>query len=141
MPHVERRVGFTGTREGMTDDQRDQFTRMIIDRNPAEFHHGDCIGADAEAHAIVRECIPRCEIVTHPPENPEYRAWCKGDREMEPAPYLVRNRHIVDAVDEMLAAPYETHTRHGGTWSTVRYASRRAVPCLTIVPDGSTSVR
>lgn len=138
MPHVERRVGFTGTREGMTDEQRDQFTRMVIARNPAEFHHGDCIGADAEAHAIVREYLPRCTIEIHPPTDPTLRAWCKGDRERAPEPYLDRNRHIVDAVDELLAVPYEARMqRRSGTWATVRYAKGRTVPCLTIDPAGN----
>lgn len=134
----ETRVGFTGTRECMTPEQQEELRNLLTARNPTEFHHGDCIGADAEAHAIVRRWLPDCTIMIHPPADPSLRAWCKGDGEFEAAPYLDRNKRIVDSVHELLAAPHEAKMqRRGGTWSTVRYANRKETPCLVITPAGN----
>jgi hypothetical protein len=48
-------IGFTGTRYGMTPDQRSAIARLIAETaGPEPFfaHHGDCIGADAEFHEL-----------------------------------------------------------------------------------------
>lgn len=46
------KIGFTGTRQGMTPAQRLKATHWLAKLSATEFHHGDCMGADAEAHAI-----------------------------------------------------------------------------------------
>lgn len=90
-------VGFTGTRHGMTDAQKVTLETMLIQLGGAEFHHGDCIGADSEAHDIAMEC-GYCPII-HPPTNPALRAWRKVPAHlMRPERlYMTRNRNIVDA--------------------------------------------
>lgn len=46
------RLGFTGTRRGMTDAQK---TRVAQESAPfAEVHHGDCVGADADRPEAAR---------------------------------------------------------------------------------------
>ena len=44
-------VGFTGTQSGMTDKQKKELKTLLL-AVATELHHGDCIGADREAHDI-----------------------------------------------------------------------------------------
>ncbi len=49
------KVGFSGTRQGMTGAQRHAFYEWICS-NPVDlFAHGDCIGADDDAANILYE--------------------------------------------------------------------------------------
>jgi hypothetical protein len=60
-------MGFTGSCEGMTDRQKETFRQVLAKYGPTEFHHGDCRGADAEAHAIVKSCCVKARLIIHPP--------------------------------------------------------------------------
>lgn len=132
-------VGFTGTREGMTSDQRravrDILARLVTFRVA---HHGDCIGADAEFHEAARLLYA---IHIHPPADDRKRAFCKlrpGDTVTRPKPFLDRNRDIVHASLRMVAGPKEkVEQLHSGTWSTIRYTRRVGVPLAICWPDGT----
>ena len=132
-------VGFTGTRRGMNEKQK-KLLRSFLERlkwhcKAREFHHGDCVGADEEAHEIARESS--YYIVVHPPINPILRAFCEGNEVLDPKPYLVRNRDIVDSSDVLIACPYqEKEVLRSGTWATVRYARKRHKPIIIIFPSG-----
>ena len=91
------KIGFTGTRHGMTEAQRGSLRSLLGDAG--EFHHGDCIGADAQAHDIARDL--GLEVVVHPPKVDTMRAWktSDSDRIREPKPFLARNRDIVRETD------------------------------------------
>jgi len=135
-------AGFTGTRGGMTAAQKASFTRLMELLRPAmvAFHHGDCVGADAEADAIVRAADSRVVIVIHPPSNQHYQAFCErgGDVVQPPAGYLERNHRIVDACDLLIACPRTaTEEVRSGTWATVRYALKLNKRVLIVFPDGS----
>lgn len=144
------KVGFTGTQKGMSKEQRralaQTFKELYIDNDFDEFHHGDCIGADEEAHDLVRELfcgdalVPNgnVEIIIHPPIVYSKRACCDGDDILEPKPYLERNHGIVDATEMLIACPkeYEEQLR-SGTWATVRYARKRGKWIVVVFPDGT----
>lgn len=126
------KVGFTGTREGMSDHQKCEF--LIAIKGATEFHHGDCIGADEEADALART-IKGIQIVIHPPDDPKYRAYCakSGDIVWEPLPYLERNQDIVDETERLIGAPKNNWEElRSGTWSTVRYARKQGKPILIL---------
>lgn len=127
-----RRVGFTGTRKGMTPQQKDTLRTLLLPSD--EFHHGDCIGADAEAHAIAREvgCSP---IVIHPTYLERWRAYCSGDLVMEPQSPLTRNHIIVYLTDLLIAAPAtKKEILRSGTWATIRYARKGKKAVVILEP-------
>lgn len=129
-------VGFTGTQNGMTDHQKEEFRRLILRLNPIEFHHGDCIGADADAHIMVMLLFDLdCPIIIHPPSNPSKRANLSGGVLLPEKPYLARNRDIVDSSEILVATPATTEEQvRSGTWSTIRYAQRTGKKVHTIYP-------
>lgn len=135
-----KRIGFTGTQRGMTSSQAGYLNmdiRSLVNGEMIEFHHGDCVGADAQAHDIVRDIPADFYIVIHPPEFRAKRAFCKGDEILDELPYLTRNKYIVEQTELLYACPGESEeVIRSGTWSTIRYARKLSVPITIIYPDG-----
>jgi len=132
------KVGFTGTISGMSEAQRAQVIAWLKELGAAQLHHGDCTGADADAHAIARSL--GLEVIVHPPTNDKARAFCKGAAaEREPKDYLRRNKAIIDETDVLVATPYGPEQRRSGTWATIRYARKRGRACYLVMRDGTVS--
>lgn len=131
------KIGFTGTQQGMTDAQKDRVIKYLNSNEKAqEFHHGDCIGADAQACAIADDL--NLHIVCHPPLIADKRAFTKYHEIREPLDYLARNKAIVHETELILATPKEhNEVIRSGTWSTIRYARKIGRPLIVIFPDGS----
>lgn len=128
-------AGFTGTQDGMTNEQQQVLTKLMMSEGVTEFHHGDCIGSDAEAHQIAK--IINAFTVGHPPINPAKRAFCTVDKLLPEKDYLDRNKDIVDAVRLMFATPKENKEKlRSGTWSTIRYAAKKNKRLFVIYPNG-----
>ena len=133
-----RRIGFTGTRKGMTKAQMKSLLKVLEKLKFREVHHGDCIGADKQFHNLIRLFFPKARIVIHPPNIPTYRAFCKGDIILPEKYYLDRNEDIVKSSDIIIACPKEfKEVKRSGTWSTVRCARRLGKSVIIIYPDGS----
>jgi hypothetical protein len=102
------------------------------------------IGVDAEAHAIVLSpgTARVTKLVIHPPGIEGKRAFCTGfDEIREPFPYLVRDHHIVDEVDLLVAVPKSAvEVVRSGTWATARYARKLRKLVIRLNPDGSVSL-
>lgn len=132
------RVGFTGSRYGMNDYQRQEVMRWLMSLNPnahrqrAVLNHGDCKGADAEAHQLAL-ALGYWKVI-HPPENSVNRAFCVGEEVRPVAEYLIRNIHIVDESDIMLATPKGVEEPRSGTWHAIRYTKRVGKPVVVILP-------
>lgn len=110
-------IGFTGTRKGMSDTQKRAFEfTMRLFQGVLVFHHGDCEGADKEAHRILKP-MTWVSIRKHPAgSNP-----------------LQRDREIVAAVSLLIAAPSGDLERlRSGTWATVRYARAKGIPIVML---------
>jgi len=139
------RIGFTGTRKGMTKKQSDVLRRILIgnlsDINTGinEFNHGNCIGADEEA-AIMAHELKYTVFAHHPMDvNKSSDNLVKiNDVNHEPKPYLERNRNIVKATDFIVATPStKEEVLRSGTWATIRYAKDKLKkPYYIIYPDG-----
>lgn len=112
------RIGFTGTRRGMSIRQLAQFRSFLSFIRVTEFHHGMAEGADLQAEmAILEELVDAFRVHRHPAGN-------------DP---LARNRVIVQKSDVLIAAPFENHEIvRSGTWATVRYAREAGIPVLML---------
>jgi len=152
------KIGFTGTKNGMDALQKESlvtlFNQAVQENDEVEFHHGDCIGADAQAARLMdlvrRNLIrvhgpnPSCrvKIVCHPgyppnhPEETKYRAFTTfNDEVRDPKPFIARDHDIVDETDKLIAAPVsKTEETRSGTWTTVRYARKKNKPYVAIYP-------
>lgn len=118
----------------MTPWQRDGIAALLAFAfTPgAEFHHGDCVGADHEAAKIAKGLGYR--IVGHP--GPYGETCGLNDFTHDRKPYFERNRDIVLACGEVYAAPetWQEELR-SGTWATVRYARNIGTFVQVVGPD------
>lgn len=129
-------IGFTGTQKGMSPRQKRELEALLWGLTSCgaqvELHHGDCIGADKEAHDIARQCHAIVHI--HPARASLKRAHCEGDVMYVEKENLARNRDIVDAGSLLVAAPDGKRERlRSGTWSTVRYARKTNKEVLILI--------
>ena len=147
------RLGFFGTQDGMTDEQKDTFLKLAKKVKAkygfVEFHHGDCIGADDDAHTLINENKLTDAIHIHPPRNEEIRAFLKDKPDnsrsikiklYDERPYIERNHDIVDVCEIMVAAPKEFKEQsESDTWATIRYSKMKKRRTITIYPDGKST--
>jgi hypothetical protein len=132
-----RIAGFTGTKQGMTEPQRETVWRLMHEHHVVEGHHGDCNGADVDFHRMLH--AKGALVHVHPPSNPKHRAFVKEYHTRQPPKdYLVRNRAIVDSAQFMIATPRGFHEElRSGTWAAIRYSERRDKEIYIVWPDGS----
>jgi hypothetical protein len=140
-------LGFTGSREGLTKPQHQALVGLLdafITEQAAttpdsvpQFHHGDCVGADAASGDAAHEAGYAIHI--HPPNIGTLRAYCSNRYPAtvyDAFPYLVRNKNIVDNTDILVATPNGPETTRSGTWSTIRYARKKSKEIWIVYPDG-----
>jgi hypothetical protein len=135
-------VGFTGTKIGMQPNQRlelAEYLSYLKNLGFTHFHHGGCIGADAQAAKIAKQF--GFIVVAHPghprdKNNTMYRAFTDfNDEVREVKPFLKRDRDIVDETEQMIATPAgRTEEVRSGTWTTVRYARKQFKAVHIIYP-------
>lgn len=138
-------IGFTGTRDGMTEAQEEAVKDLLLHLGATRLLHGACHGADRQAHRIAigmfRDLYPA---------RPEQLYWAEqhiapGDTihplpasDVKPNPEIWRNHKIVDRADVMIAAPASPiEILRSGTWATIRYAKQTEVKCYRCLPDGT----
>lgn len=149
----------TGTRRGMTAAQKTRFAeglKRCLDQDqqrnpdpakPEDFTtlvHGDCMGADADAHLIAYEM--GLDIWIYPGIDrfgcSPSRAFCGGDvdrvRLMPEGRYFPRNQDIVRKGRFLVGFPGKDHVEsHGsGTWHALHFARTIAKPMRIVWPDG-----
>jgi hypothetical protein len=62
-------AGFVGSTDGMSDEQIKSLETLLKQKDVKEFHHGDCLGSDYQAHCVALG-LQTILIATHPPEDP-----------------------------------------------------------------------
>lgn len=134
-------IGITGTRNGMTQNQKEVFIDVlehVIFLYPEieQFHHGQCIGVDVEA-AVICEDYFDLRIVSHPPIKNNLIGICTNHIVKPAAGYFERNRDIVLDSDLMFVIPFtEEKQDKGGTWYTFNYSLKLNKPTILILPSG-----
>lgn len=132
-------LGFTGTQRGLSAQQRailDAHFR-IAPEPPIFFHHGDCIGADSEAHDLFTSIWGHDHVIIHPPLNPKKRAFRVSPNVLAERDYRDRNRDIVLQCNILLACPIGEEELRSGTWMTVRIARKSNRSHVIIYPNGT----
>jgi hypothetical protein len=132
------KIGFTGTQTGITPLQFDLLVEVLQELHEVtEAHQGDCFGADREFSMIVDSIFGTGKIHRHPPEDNKKRAFTRCDVDYPVAPFLVRNKAIVDATELLIACPKgQSEELRSGTWATVRYARKQKGVIVILWPDG-----
>lgn len=134
-------IGFTGTQSGMTEIQKERLW-LLVSHRQFYFHHGDCIGADAEADGIVRRASGLYGVVMHPCDVEEKRAHCAPryphDVVREVKKPLVRDDDIVTESAMLIgASKTEGPVLRSGTWATIRRGIDAGKPVCVIYPSGA----
>ena len=102
--YIMLKIGFIGTRHGMSNEQIKELTKIIKYKNFDEFHHGMCIGADEQAHHIVED-IKDVKIIGHPPKYLGSYSPVSCSSMIKPDTYRKRNNSIIDSTDILIATP------------------------------------
>ena len=140
---MSKTIGFTGTRDGLSEDQVFELSRLFAEYSESHdtFIHGDCIGADADSDNIAYSM--GYAIKMRPCTLLNMRANCRsGIIVAEPMPPLERNKLIVGDSDVMFACPKEfKEVRHSGTWATVRHSIRTGTKLVIIYPDRTMEIK
>lgn len=128
-------AGMTGTRNGLSKAQRSLCIDLIEEGEFTEWHHGDCIGADAETHDIAFDF--NLKIIIHPPIKDDVRAHKNGTAIRRATNYFARNRNIVNESEILFGfPPTEEPQSKGGTWYTINYGISQGKPVVYITPSG-----
>lgn len=140
------RLGFIGTNKGMTVGQLKQWVVALRTLNPTEVHHADMIGADDQAANTIHEMYhgSTVKVFVHPGKETRLRAYNEFCHEtMAMKPEDVRDRHIVDVTNVVVATPpYLTpidETTQGGVAYSVQYARKSGKLVWIIWPNGIVS--
>lgn len=134
-------VGFTGTRRGMTPEQKAKVEEILDNFKPGVAIHGDCYGADSDFHKLCQD--REMKIILRPCNLEKQRAFSEGaSKVFEPEPPLERNKKIVTDADFMIAVPGEDiEVLRSGTWATIRYSLKTEGQQIYIVkPKGDVVV-
>jgi hypothetical protein len=142
MTAVQRHFGVSGTRTGMSAQQRSAVLFEFNHLHAIGFryqHNGDCVGSDKQFFDLWKEYYTSTISYGHPPVNSKYRAFCDFDIANPPKPYGVRDKDICVASECLVATPNSmTEAMIGsGTWKTVRYMRTLQRPICIILPNGT----
>jgi len=143
------KVGFTGTRRGMTQHQfglcKELADVLIYGARAVpgkpEWHHGGQAGADRESHVIAHALGYVCHV--HPCPGVSRLGYVAAgidypdDVWHEVFPPLTRDRIIAEEVGVLIAAPEsDKEVQRSGSWATIRYAYAAGAPVIHL-PRGT----
>lgn len=125
-------IGFTGTREGMTDKQKREVLTFLRGVKFTEVHHGACRGADAEFHDLIIRNFPWIKIIIHPASLNGKDIGVQNSLRLpdsleikESKNPIERDHDIVNESSALIACPKSNKEEvRSGTWATIRYSNK-----------------
>jgi hypothetical protein len=136
------KIGFTGTRKGMTDYQKSAVADLLhhfktTTANPIYAYHGCAVGADRQFNDLLKaENFKSLRIEGYPGDQSQYWWGRKNcDLVYTPKQYHYRNKIIARICDVLIACPETVEELHSGTWSTVWYARRKSKTICIVYPQ------
>lgn len=139
------RVGFSGTRAGMTSEQYREVRGWVAARlaSIVAVHHGCCVGADVDFHNICVDLGLIKLIQLHPSNNRgtnkllELRQMADVAKIWPEGEPLERDQVIVSCSSVLLITPQsDDEVVRSGTWATKRKADRMRVPVIHFRVEG-----
>lgn len=135
-------AGFSGSQRVPTKSQKQTLLVLFEEHKPVMVRHGGCIGSDFQFHIMA--LAMGCKVTVHLPTDqrkthPEVLVPHPDVFLLPPFPFLVRNHHIVDGSQLLIATPDGQERLRSGTWATIRYARKVRCPRLIVYPDGTVS--
>jgi hypothetical protein len=126
---------FYGNKKGFERTPDKLLQQFFKENEIIEFHHGDSIGADSQAHQIYLAVHPGKKVFLHP--TTKDRGFNKAENLVEyseePNP-LKRNERIVRICDLLLVCPKSIQQEaRSGTWATYRYAMKLKKKVLVLI--------
>ena len=131
--HPMLKVAFTGTRQGMTEEQAKTVGVWLMNHETeiSQLHHGACIGADVDFHNICIDMEMIRLVHVHPSDNKNTNQ-LRQLKQIENVAMiwpietpLARDWTMVQHCDILLATPLQDdEVVRSGTWTTVRYARK-----------------
>ena len=128
------KIGFTGNRFGLNNNQKKQILDILDQYNNIIVSHGDCIGSDTDFHNLCvdyrnKNQTKKILIHIYPPNNSTLRGFNNGDIIMKTQPYLKRNLDIIQNSSILIGCPINKNKEEirSGTWSTIRQAKKRNI--------------
>lgn len=133
-------LGFTGSREGPTEEQKATWEKMTIWLSGIGMHNGCAVGSDR----YVLENLPAVSSCSLWPANLDGSTWAKDFAKRHLATEILpilspldRNKYIVSHSHGLIAFPStDTEVLRSGTWATIRYARKTKKPVLYVLPSG-----
>lgn len=135
------KIGITGSRHGMTHEQRERVFKMLKDNYDKgnELHHGDCLGVDVEVATYAKSLGFR--VICHPPSKDFMRAYHDSHEFRDKHGYIQRDKNIVDETEVLIAVPNSlTPKKHSGTWFTYNYALSQNKLTFLVLPEGGSTI-
>jgi hypothetical protein len=128
-------AAFTGSRNGMTEEQSAGVERLLKELDVGTLLHGVAIGADEQTSLIAQRMD--LKVKAYPADAGDDRSTTAFATEWKPpqAP-LERNKVMVTNAHLLIATPDGPEKVPSGTWATVRFARDKKKLVHVVMPDG-----
>ena len=134
------RIGFIGTRMGMTAAQLKRVNEAVDRLDMCKALIGDRVGADVQFASLAYARLPATAVDCFPIASDPHRAELvrDGTTVREPSGEFEAYRQIISEADTLIIAPREmVEQQPRGTWYSAVEAGRVGKRTIVVLPDGN----